>query len=258
MSNLKLNVLVSRPLEKLEGIPNLLPQNRFNIWECPLIDIHPVEKNKSYNEIFSHIDQYDYLIFTSQYSVVETFEYLNFIKVDPNQYRSLRICAVGPMVSQQLTKFGVAAHMIPQRYTAQSLANLFPPAPSRHLKVLFPKGNKSAGVLEGELSRKGYEVTAPVVYVTELRNSLDRNAEKLIYSKEVDCIAFTSPSSVLALASILGPKMVKDLLNDVAIAAIGPSSFSACKEAGLKVEILPTEYTVQGMIRAVARFYSKN
>lgn len=255
MSNIKLNVVISRPREKLENITKLLPDNRFNLWECPLIDIHPVEKNKSHYEIFSRIAQYDYLVFTSQYSVIETFEYLNFIKVDRKEYSSLKICAVGPMVSQQLTKFGVVANMIPQKYTAQSLANLFPRARTRGIKVLFPKGNRSPGLLEKELSRKGYEVTPMVVYTTGLRNSIDKRVEKMFHSKEANCIGFTSPSSVSALVSILGTEMIKRLLEDVTISAIGPSTYRACNDAGLNVAILPTEYTVQGMVRAINRFY---
>lgn len=256
MSNIRLNVVISRTREKLEHITRLLPQNRFNLWECPLIDIHPVEKSRSHHEIFSRIEQYDYLVFTSQYSVIETFEYLNLIKVDPKEYSSLKICAVGPMVSRQLTKFGVVANMIPQKYTAQSLINLFPRVRTRGIKVLFPKGDRSPGLLEKELSRKGYEVTPLVVYATRLRNSIDNRVEKMIHSKDANCIGFTSPSSVSALVSILGTEMIRSLLEDVTISAIGPATCKACNDAGLNVAILPTEYTVQGMIRAISRFYS--
>src|SRR5690606_27637874 len=152
---------------------------------------------------------------------------------------------------------GVVANMMPQEYTAQSLADLFPRARSRGIKVLLTQGNRSPGLLERELGRKGYEVTSSVVYTTELRNSLDKRVEQMIYSKEADCIAFTSPSSVRALVSIIGPEIIKSLLEHVTISAIGPSTNKACNDAGLKVEILPTKYTMQGMVREITRFYSK-
>jgi uroporphyrinogen-III synthase len=257
MNNPRLNILISRPLVKLESARSLLPSNKFNVHPCPTIDIHSIEKEKSHKDIFSQINEYDYLIFTSQYAVIETIEYLNFLKINPKQYNSLIVCAVGPMVSEQLNKLGLLTHMLPQKYTAQSLASLFPQVRAHSKKVLLPKGNRSAGMLELELSKKGYDVMSPVIYITELRNRLDELTEKLIYSKKADCIALTSPSSVIALTSILEPNKVKTLLNNVTIAAIGPSTSKACNDAGLRVDILPNEYTVQGMARAIANFYSK-
>lgn len=253
---MKLNVIISRPLEKLESVAQLLPKNRFNLFECPLIDIHPVEKTQAHLDAFSRINQYEYLVFTSQYSVIESFNYLKSLNIDPKEYKSLKICAVGPMVSQQLIKFGAVASIIPQQYTAQSLANIFPRARTGGLKVLFPKGNRSPGMLETALTKKGYSVTSLVVYTTELRTSLESNIEEMIRSKRVNCIGFTSPSSVIALVSMLGSEQAKQLLEKVAIATIGPSTLKACTDSGLKVTLCPTEYTVQGMMRAIQNFYS--
>lgn len=255
MKSFKPNILISRPYSKLEQALNILPSNRFNVYACPTIEIHAIEKEKRHLDIFSRINQFNYLIFTSQYSVIETFEYLKEIKVDLKQLNSLTICAVGPMVSEQLRKCGVAVNMIPQKYTAQSLSKLFPTARVGREKILFPKGNRSAGLLEAALSRKGYIVNSPIVYLTKLKNELEVSVENLIFAREVHCIAFTSPSSVIALTAILEKKDSTHLLQGITISAIGPSTYLACNNLGLKVAILPNQYTVHGMARAISKYF---
>lgn len=257
MNKRRFNVLISRPYAQLESALNVLPANRFDVCACPTINIHSVEKDRAIEAVFSEIFAFDYAIFTSQYAVTETFELLRTLGIKSRDLNSLRICAVGPMVAQQLNKFGVFAQMMPEKYTAESLADLFPAVRSHPTKVLFPRGNRSPGVLSDVLRKKGYDVTSPIVYRTELRDALDTQAQLLIDSHGVDCFAFTSPSSVMALTAILEAASTKDALTNTVIAAIGPSTYKACNDAGLLVDILPNEYTVHGMARAIAHFYSR-
>lgn len=257
MSDLRFNVLISRPPEKLESVLKVLPSNRFNVHGCPTVDIHSNEAEASLGDIFSQIHMFDYMIFTSQYAVIETFERLQAKGIKPKHLDTIKICAVGPMVSQALSTYGYIAHMIPQHYTAQSLAELFSIVRSGALNVFLPRGNRSPQVLGGMLSKKGYVVVSPVLYTTELRNSLDTLSQTMIKSHKVDCFAFTSPSSVIALMSMLTTHLGIDALKNVAISAIGPSTYKACQDAGLKVDIMSNEYTVQGMARAITGFFSK-
>lgn len=258
MNKQRFNVLISRPYAQLESALNVLPTNRFYVCACPTIDIVPTEKDSTLEATFYNALAFDYVIFTSQYAVTETFELLRTLGIKSRDLHSLRICAVGPMVSQHLNKFGLIAHMIPEQYTAQSLADLFPSVRSRSKKVLFPRGNRSPEILADVLRKKGYEVTSPIVYRTELRDVLDTQARLLIDASEVDCFAFTSPSSVTALTSILEAAGTRHALTDTVISAIGPSTYKACNDAGWPVDILPSEYTVHGMARAIAHFYSRH
>lgn len=252
----RFNVLFSRHYEKLDSALDVLPPNRFNVCACPAIDILPVEPDDSLDLILSKTLVFDYLIFTSQYAVAETFRHLLRLGLNAKQLSAMRICAVGPMISQQLNKCGVSAQMIPQKYTSLSLADLFPTVQPGSKTILYPSGTRSLGILESMLTKKGYRVVAPVVYQTILRNSLDMSAQALIQAQQVDCFAFTSPSSVTAIASILGAEGSKTSLKNAVISVIGPTTQKACIDAGLKVDICPTEYTVQGMARAISHFYA--
>lgn len=255
MENQLINVLITRPPAGLGSALHMLPSNRFHVYPCPTVTIHPVPQDPGLDEIFNRIAEFDFLVFTSQIAVIETFEYMRRIRIDPRQLYRLSVCAVGPVVSQQLNRFGLTANVMPNKYTAQALADLFPVMRTHSPKVLFPRGSRSETVLENELKRKGYKVVSPVLYVTDPRSSLDEEADKLIHARKADCIAFTAPSSVTAMRSLLGAENLDRLLKNVTIAAIDPVTTLACADAGLPVEIQPADYTLQAMARAIARHF---
>jgi len=256
MTSVPINVLFSRDYSKLSSAFNVLPDDRFKVIACPLFDIKPVVKQRQLADDFYQAVTADYLIFTSQYAVIETIEYLKTLGINSSQLKQVKICAVGPIVAQKLAEYGLATDMMPDLYTAESLAELFQPVVKQSVKIFFPKGNRAARKLESVLDERGYSVISPIIYKTELRSDLEQQPATLFQSKHVDCFAFTSPSSVIALTSILGAANTIKILSNTVICAIGTTTHQACMDAGLTVSIMPKEYTIAGLARAIEGFYS--
>ena len=258
MNNGKINVLFSRPKEKLVDAFNVLPCNRFNVHAFPTINIEPVEQSTEIENAFKSIKYFDILVFTSHYAVIHTMEHLQRLNIPLSNLGNSTICAVGPMVSQQLGLYDLNTHMIPQEYTASSLCDLFPWVSKNSKTVLFPKGDRALGVLEGNLQKKGYKVVSPIVYQTKFRSDLHTHIESKFSTMTIDCMAFTSPSSVESLVTTLSALKDPALVSDSVIAAIGPTTQKACNEAGWPAVILPEEFTVQSMARSIQRYFQKN
>ena len=255
MADSPINVLFSREYSKLKSAVNVLPLERFTVIACPVFDITAVEQNQQLQADFTQVLSSDYLIFTSQYAVIETIAYLKTLGISSAQLKAIKTCAVGPVVARQLAEHGLTVDLLPELYTAESLADLFPVVTGKRLKIFFPKGDRAARKLEHVLSEKGYNVVAPIIYKTELRSSLDRQSQALFNAKTVDCFAFTSPSSVMALTAILDSANNRKALKNSVICAIGTTTYQACLEAGLTVSIMPNEYTIEGLARAIDSFY---
>ena len=255
MASSPINVLFSREYSKLKNAVNVLPPERFSVIACPVFDIVSVEKNQQLQADFTQILKSDYLIFTSQYAVIETIEYLKILGINSAQLKAIKICAVGPIVARQLAEYGLTADWMPALYTAESLADLFSSVVGKRQKIFFPKGNRAALKLEQVLAEKGYNVVAPIIYKTELRGSLNKQSQALFDVNHVDCFAFTSPSSVLALTDILANYDNRDVLINTVICAIGTTTYQACLAAGLTVNIMPKDFTIEGLARAIESFY---
>jgi uroporphyrinogen III methyltransferase/synthase len=72
----------------------------------------------------------------------------------------------------------------------------------------------------------------------------------------VDCITFTSSSTVLNMAELLGPDLLVNMLKGVAVASIGPVTSKSCREIGLKVDIQPDVFTLAALSDAIQAYFS--
>lgn len=254
----KINVLFSRKIEQLTDAFNVLPATRFNLIGLPTITIEQVETYTAIDQAFSNLSSFSYIIFTSQYAVLNTMSHLKRLGMSPLALQHMTICSVGPMVSQQLNRFNLNSQMMPGEYTAKALAELFPSVRKNSKKVLFPKGNLALGIIERALNSKGYNLVAPTVYRTEYRQDISEAIYVINQNEALDCIALTSPSSVLSFASALKRVNQPELLNNTSICAIGPTTASTCLDIGWEVKIVPSEFTVQSMARAIVKHFQKN
>jgi uroporphyrinogen III methyltransferase/synthase len=73
----------------------------------------------------------------------------------------------------------------------------------------------------------------------------------------VDCITFTSASTVINFAQLFDTTDLSQLLEGVAIACIGSVTAGTATEYGLRVDILPLEHTIPALTRAIADYYSQ-
>lgn len=254
MNQQRISVLITRPDEGLGAARRLLPE--FDVCPCPTINACEVRHSPKLDELFRLLPTFDFAIFTSQIAVAKTVGYLRDLGVGLEELHSMCVGAVGPMTAQALRDFGVESDVIPNKYTAQALADLFPIMHTHAPMVLFPRGNLSSKVLQDELTRKGYEVASPVIYRTMPRKHLEAEARQRIARERVERIAFTSPSSVIALKSILGDGDFQKLARTAAVAAIGPITSAACAEEGLHVSIQPEGYTIGELAVAIRGYFA--
>ena len=75
----------------------------------------------------------------------------------------------------------------------------------------------------------------------------------------VDLITFTSTSTVKNFLSVLESKNydIKKVIKDTLIACIGPIAARTARESGLKVDIVASEYTIEGLVSAMKSFEDK-
>jgi uroporphyrinogen III methyltransferase/synthase len=96
---------------------------------------------------------------------------------------------------------------------------------------------------------------APAYKTIRPRKDVKAVAE-LLKAGEVDVVTFISSSTVTNFVKMLGKKGLPGLLKGVKVACIGPVTAQTARGFGLKVDIMPKEYTIPGLARAMADYYS--
>jgi uroporphyrinogen III methyltransferase/synthase len=80
---------------------------------------------------------------------------------------------------------------------------------------------------------------------------------KLFQEKKIAAVTFTSSSTVNNFVEMLGQKEYKTLVNGVAVACIGPVTAKTAEELGMKVEIVPREYTIPALVDAMVEYFKR-
>jgi uroporphyrinogen-III synthase len=71
----------------------------------------------------------------------------------------------------------------------------------------------------------------------------------------VDAVTFTSPSTAAAFAGLFEGEPLAELLADTAVACIGPITRGRVEALGIRVDIVPQDYTIAGLTRAIAAYF---
>jgi uroporphyrinogen III methyltransferase/synthase len=69
-------------------------------------------------------------------------------------------------------------------------------------------------------------------------------------------VTFTSSSTVRGFAALVAPDDPGRLLDGVVVAAIGPVTAGTAAEHGLRVRVMPHEYTVPALAAAIAEHFA--
>jgi len=227
------------------------------VLECPTINL--VEP-ASWGELDSVIDKlttYDWLVLTSVNAVRFFFQRLNSLGRDARSLGSCKVCTVGPKTAEAIAEHGIHPDLIPKDFRAEAIVVEFGKRGVSGQRILFPRADRAREIIPQELGKMGALVTAPVIYRNILPERLCPETLLALEKRCVDCITFTSSSTALNMAELLGADLLANMLKGVAVASIGPVTSKTCRELGLKVDIQPDTYTLSALSDAIQQYFSQ-
>src|SRR5206468_452426 len=176
------------------------------------------------------------LLFTSANAVEQFMERL------AGAACTVPIAAVGSATAAKLGEWGLRAALVPKEFRAEGLLEAFPEK-MVSTRILFPRAEVARELLPDELRRRGATVDVVTVYRT-VKAQLG-SIREVLESERVDCIVFTSPSTI--------PDDLTALPADVAVAVIGPVTREAARLLGLEPAIAPSESTIPALVEAIRK-----
>jgi uroporphyrinogen III methyltransferase/synthase len=250
-------VLVTRAADQAGEFAAMLAEQGAIAIECPTIRLVEPEQWEPLDRALRTAGKYDWLVLTSGNAVRAVFQRLETLGLDTRVFGSCRVCVVGPKTAAALREFGIRPDLVATDYKAEGVVAEFGRMNLAGARVLFPRGDLARDLIPRELERMGARVDSPVAYRTTLPDSLPREALLALEQRAVDCVTFTSSSTVTNLAAMLGNDRMRDLLKDVAVASIGPITTRTCQSLGLTVTIEPAKYTLADLTAAIEVFFSR-
>ena len=233
-------------LDTLGAIPIRFPAIQFEPLPAPELD-----------DALARLDTYDWLVFTSGNAVRFFLERVAGGKLqvasDSSRitYHALHIAAVGSATQKLLAQNDIPVDFVPEEFTGEQL--VLGLGDVREKRILLPRAKIGRPEIVALLRERGAVVDDIALYDTVTAVPTQSALDEL--DKGIDVITFTSPSSVRNFLKIVESRPVRLAKPDrsVQIAVIGPSTAAEAEKFGLTVDIMPNEYTIDGLINAIAR-----
>ena len=230
---------------------------------CPTIEIVEPESYALVDQAIDNLYGYDWLIFTSANAVDFFLRRLAALDHDISELDELRVCAVGTATAERLTDAHVHVDVVPAEFKAEGVFAALENFLGGHdqfdrLNFLIPRAAVARDFLPKALAAVGARVDAVPVYRTVAPQTTERaRVEALLVGGAVDCITFTSSSTVKNFAQLFDTNDLSALLKGVRVACIGDITAQTAAEYGLAPDILPPESTTGALARAIADYFAR-
>ena len=251
-------VVVTRAREQASVFRVLLEEKGAQCLEFPTIEVVPPTNWDLVDQAIHHIDQYDWVIFTSINGVRFFFQRLKEKGRDLRVLHRARIGAIGPKTAAGLEERGLRLDFIPSEYRAEAVIDGLGAEEVSGKSFLLPRAAKAREVLPEKIKEMGGRIDVVPVYETIRPTAKREEVRDLLKKGVVSCITFTSSSTVENFAQMFPEDHLPSLVQKAAIACIGPITAQTAREYGLAVNIMPEEYTVEALTAEVVEYLSRS
>lgn len=249
-------VVITRAAAQASAFARLLTDAGARVIEAPTIVIEPPETWRPLDDALARLSAFQWVIFTSVNGVAMVDARLAHHGLGWTALGAARVAAIGPATAAALGAHGVRADVVPEEYRAEGLVDRLRELVRPGEALLLPRAAQTRDVLVTELERLGATVSEVPAYRTRPIAEAGDRLRGALARGEVDVVTFTSSSTAAGFAALFTDAERTRLLAGVTIASIGPITAATAASFGLTTRIIPDEYTVPALFRAIAEHFS--
>jgi uroporphyrinogen III methyltransferase / synthase len=224
--------------------------------EFPAIKIVPAASYERLDTAIQRLRSYQRIIFTSVNGVEHFWARVERLGRNRRDFDGIRIAAIGPKTAEALNAIGLAVDPIPGEFRAEAILRQLKPQDVKGTKILLPRAAKARDVLPNTLRDWGAEVDEIETYRTVAANGDAAGLRRELLDGRIDMVTFTSSSTVSHFAALFRQDDITKLLAKTGVACIGPITEKTAREMGIRVDAVATEYTVEGLVRAIVEYFT--
>lgn len=232
------SVVVTRATAQASTLVEHLEALGAEVVAVPVIEVaDPADGGASLREALGSLDRYSWLVVTSANGADRV------CAVGSLREAPVKVAAIGPGTVEALDRHGVPVDLVPGRFVAEGLLDVFPAPPPAGGRVLLAQAAGARPVLHDGLTAKGWDVDLVEAYRT-VHPRL--SAEVVDRASGADAITFTSASTVRGYVGAAGLEAVPPV-----VATIGPITSEASRELGVEVDVEAREHTIPGLVASL-------
>lgn len=250
-------IVVTRAAAQAQRFTQLLEAAGARVIEAPAIVITPPASWEPLDSALTALSTFAWVVFTSVNGVSMVDRRLSALGLTWSALAGRRVAAIGPATADALREHGVRVDVVPAEYRAEGLVERLRGLLARGDRVLLPRAAHTRDVLVTSLRNLGVDVVEVAAYVTRRADGNSAGLADALAAGEVDVITFTSSSTARNFAETFGEAERRAWRGRARIAAIGPITAATAAEYGLATDIMPAEYTIPALARAIVEWFAR-
>jgi len=252
-------IVVTRSKEQARTLVDALEALGAETIEAPTFRLAPAEDPEAVERAAASVGQYRWVVFESANAVIRLLTAQSRGPGDLRAFGAVGICALGTSTADQLLQYGLKADVVVAESGNGNVAEqLELGGPIEGQRVLVVRPDYAHDAVSEELQRRGATVTDLVAYRTSSATPDSPEVQalyRLMLDGGVDAVTFTSPTAVQRLTALIGTEQAADLLNTTVVAAVGPVTAAAAREAGIHTTIVAETFTIDGLLEALVKHF---
>jgi len=251
-----MRILVGRARPQAGALSAELRQLGATVIEIPFIEIRRPRSFQSLDAALNSLGIYDWLILTSVNGVEAMWERMEKRHLTNSALDHLHIAAIGPATRKAIEQRGGKVDVVPKEYVAESVVRSLKKK-TKGKRVLLVRSKVARDVIPEELRKGGAYVDVVEAYETVVPQSSRRRLQAALKQarRRPHVVTFTSSSTVRNFVELLGmgKRESRSALAGIRMASIGPVTSATLRELGLPVDIAAGEFTIPGLVAAIAQ-----
>jgi uroporphyrinogen-III synthase len=249
-------VLVTRPAHQAEKLAAPLRALGAEVILLPMLEVLPPANLEPLRHAIENLASYRWIVFTSANAVRAIGELLAAQSKSFENFPGLQIAAVGEETAHALEAFGAAADLLPDEFTAASLAATLAPDVAGQ-RVLLPQQPGANSSLSNALTAAGAMIDRVDAYQTALPADAAASLKAAFSDSDrsPNVLTFTSAQTARNFFSLVSQHSIS-LPSGTVIASIGPSTTAALTALGFPPQVAATLSTAQALADALAVYFA--
>ncbi|MFQ5898187.1 MAG: uroporphyrinogen-III synthase [Candidatus Methylomirabilia bacterium] len=250
-------VVVTRARHQAVSLVRLLEEAGAAVLAIPTIQVEPPDSWEPLDRAIRELSAFSWVLFTSVNGVEVFVERTGHLGHSPRTLAQARIAAIGPATAEALIQRGCRPEVVPEQYRAEGLVERLRSEIRPGDAILIPRAAEARDLLVKALTELGAEVHEVPAYRTRPARAEAGRLRQALRRREIHAVTFTSSSTVRNFAELFAPEELRELLAGVVVACIGPITAETAATSGIATQVMPAEYTIPALARALIAFYTR-
>ncbi len=250
-------IVITRTVEQSKESSAVFSELGANVIIFPTLEIVPPSSWKQFDEAVNDYNKIDFIVLTSAHSVRMFIQRIKELNVTFN-FSKMKVVAVGNKTAGICKELGIPVNIVPSKFSGDAVVDELSKYDLMGKVIFIPRSAIGREALPQGLRELGAIIKSVPAYNVSFPSdeNIKSNIEQLNANRP-DLFIFTSPSTFENFLQIMKIEDPVRFFKGYLVAAIGPTTKSSIEDRKVKVDIIPDEFTIDGLAKAIVDHYKK-